>query len=70
MLIAAVTHLVDGLSLETLLTLKVGKVSNLLNEYTETKSLCNRTTVNVALANVNETYSVKFLSSGIKRFQI
>jgi hypothetical protein len=36
MLFAAVTSLADGLSLETLLTLKVEKVSNLLSGCTET----------------------------------
>jgi hypothetical protein len=44
MLLAAVTRLAEGLSLETLLTLYTGgEVRNLLSGYTETNSVHNRT---------------------------
>jgi hypothetical protein len=46
---AAVTHLIKGLSLETLLTLKVEKFHNLLSGHTESSSINNRTTVNFVL---------------------
>jgi hypothetical protein len=42
---AAVTHIAEGLTPETLLTLKFRKVSNLLSGYTETYSIHNGTIV-------------------------
>jgi hypothetical protein len=53
-LFAAVTHQVEGLSLETLLTLKDGEVSDLLIGYTETKTVHNRTTANFVLEHVDK----------------
>jgi hypothetical protein len=50
MLFAAVTHLVEGLSLEALLALKMEKFSG----YTETNSIHNRTTVEIVLENANK----------------
>jgi hypothetical protein len=52
---AAVTHLVEDLSLEALLTVKVVKyVIYKISGYTETNSIHNKTTVNFALENVNK----------------
>jgi hypothetical protein len=53
MLFAAMTRLVEGLSLERLQTLKVGKVSDLPSGYTETNNIHNKTTVNFVLEKVN-----------------
>jgi hypothetical protein len=53
MSLAAMTHLVEGLNLGTLLMLKV-EVSNFLSGYTETNSIQNRTTVNFVLADVHK----------------
>jgi hypothetical protein len=49
MLFAAVTRLVEGLSPETLLTLKV----DLLSGHTEINRIHNRTIVNFVLENIN-----------------
>jgi hypothetical protein len=46
-----------------------GKVSNLLNGYTETNSIHNRTTTSFVLENVKKKLSVKILSPGIQRFK-
>jgi hypothetical protein len=54
MLFASVAHLDEGLSLETLFTLKVGKVPHLLSGYTEAISIHNRSGVNFILENVNK----------------
>lgn len=50
----SVAHLGEGLSVETLLTLKVGKVPHLLGGYTEAISIHNRTGVDFILENVNK----------------
>jgi hypothetical protein len=54
MFFAALTELVEGLSIETLPTLKAEKVSNLLSGYTETSNIHNRITFDFVLANVNK----------------
>jgi hypothetical protein len=55
MFFAGVTHPVEGLSFETLLTLKVEKSNVLvLSVYTETNSTRNRATVNFVLVTVNK----------------
>jgi hypothetical protein len=63
MLLAAVTHLVEGLSVEALLNLKV-----------EMSVIClvrtRRPTVNFVLEIINKKYIVKALSPGIKRFKM
>jgi hypothetical protein len=68
MLFAAVTHPVEGLSLETLLTLKFEKnLYNLLLGYTESKSIhWNNSFV---LESVNK-WSLKILLLGIKHFKM
>jgi hypothetical protein len=54
MLFSAVTHLVERLSLETLLTLKVEKIRNLLSGYTDTSNVNNGRRVSFVLENVNK----------------
>jgi hypothetical protein len=49
MLLEAVTHLAEGLSLKTFLKFKVEQVPNLLNGHMETNNIRNRTTVNFVL---------------------
>jgi hypothetical protein len=61
MLFAAITHLVEGLSLDTFLTLKSGKVPDLLCGYMQVDSVHNRTTVNFVLGNIDKKQSVEVL---------
>jgi hypothetical protein len=53
MMFATVTHPVEGLSLETLLVLKMD-VSNFLSGYVETNNMHNETTANFVPENVNK----------------
>jgi hypothetical protein len=61
MLFAAVTHPVEGLSLETFLTLRVEKPPDLFSGHTETNDIHNITAVGV-LETVNTKLNVKILS--------
>jgi hypothetical protein len=69
MLFAAAKHLVEGLSLETLLTLKVEK-SLICLVGTRDQLYQQQNDSQFVLENVNKKYSVKILSSGIKRFKM
>jgi hypothetical protein len=70
MLFVAVTHLIEGLSLETLPTLKVEKSVNLFSGYTETENIHFTTTVNFAFEKVNKKQSLKILSPRIRSSKI
>jgi hypothetical protein len=68
-LFADVTHLVAGLSFETLLTSDVLKVPNLLSGYTESNSIHN-STVYFVLENVDKKKRFKIFSPRIKRYEM
>jgi hypothetical protein len=68
MLFAAITHLVEGLSLDTFFYPKSGKVPDLLCGYMQVNSVHNGTTVNFVLGNIDKKRSVEVLSPGIECF--
>jgi hypothetical protein len=69
MLFAAIKHLVEGLSVETFLDSKSGKVPDLLCGYMQANSVHYRTAVNFVLENINKKQSVEVLSPGTKCFK-
>jgi hypothetical protein len=67
MLFVAVTHLEEGVSLETLLT--CGKDPNLLSGNTD-KRIHNTTIVDLVLENVHKNSIIEMVSFGIKYSEI